>query len=312
MKSQESKTPAVQAKRNGPFFNKRGGGGFFRGPVQAKLKIGEPNDVHEKEADTMADKVVQKKCAHCEAKERKMQEETGGGEHIQKKPIFESKAEVQEEGMVQRKCAACEAEQDHGATVEKDLHTSKGGGSPLPEGTRKKMEGSFHADFSGVRIHNDDTSARMNEALQAQAFTHKNDIYFNQGKFDTTTGSGQHLLAHELTHTVQQGAAEKKTPAKPGKGPGMGLGKAEQPVAPVEAKAKMDVVTQPFRGTSDLPLVVNGSDQRAMLQANPVIDGIKAAGADKKTDLPPAAQALVEEHGGKGKKKQTGKEAARK
>src|SRR5258707_7924150 len=92
----------------------------------------------------------------------------------------------------------------------------------------------------------------------------------------------------------------------------MGLGKAEQPVAPVEAKAKMDVVTQPFRGTSDLPLVVNGSDQRAMLQANPVIDGIKAAGADKKTDLPPAAQALVEEHGGKGKKKEAGKEEAHK
>ena len=61
------------------------------------------------------------------------------------------------------------------------------------------------ADFSNVRIHDDSNAAQMSKDLNAQAFTHGNDIYFNSGKYDTSSSAGQHLLAHELTHTVQQG-----------------------------------------------------------------------------------------------------------
>ena len=67
------------------------------------------------------------------------------------------------------------------------------------------MEGAFGTDFSSVRVHTDSSAVQMNKELGAQAFTNGSDIYFNEGKFDTGSSGGQHLLAHELTHTVQQG-----------------------------------------------------------------------------------------------------------
>ncbi len=69
------------------------------------------------------------------------------------------------------------------------------------------MESGFGADFSQVRVHTDDRAVSLSQDLSAQAFTHGSDIYFNQGKYDPGSSAGSHLLAHELTHTVQQGAS---------------------------------------------------------------------------------------------------------
>ena len=69
------------------------------------------------------------------------------------------------------------------------------------------MESSIGVDFSNVKIHTDNSAVQMNKDLHAQAFTHGNDIYFNSGNFNPESKDGQHLLAHELTHTVQQGTA---------------------------------------------------------------------------------------------------------
>jgi len=157
-----------------PFFNYH--------PIQTKLTIGQPNDIYEKEADAMADKVVQRQSNH---------------------------------NVVQTKCSSCEKEeklqkksdpspQTASPNIESSLNTSKGSGSPLPNNTRQQMESSFGADFSGVHIHNDNSSVAMNNDLHAQAFTHGSDIYFNSGKYDANSNSGKHLLAHELTHVVQQ------------------------------------------------------------------------------------------------------------
>ncbi len=101
------------------------------------------------------------------------------------------------------------ADYDTGDTsnLEKDLSSSKGGGDVLPTDTRSEMESGFGADFSGVRVHNDSNAVQMNQGLGSQAFTNGNDIYFNEGKYDTGSDSGKHLLAHELTHTIQQGAS---------------------------------------------------------------------------------------------------------
>jgi hypothetical protein len=212
------KAADLAGKKNS-FFNKGGGRAFFRsgpqglpffskgtprpGIVQAKLSIGQPNDHYEREADHMADQVVQRK------------------------PIFESEVETPED-KVQRKCAACEkeekqvqkkpdgsAQQTAAPHIESTLNASKGSGSPLPEQTRGQMESSFGADFSGVRIHNNNSAAQMSKGLNAQAFTHGSDIYFNSGKYDPDSKGGQHLLAHELTHTIQQdsGLRRKNTPS---------------------------------------------------------------------------------------------------
>ncbi|UFH55826.1 DUF4157 domain-containing protein [Spirosoma sp. KNUC1025] len=90
---------------------------------------------------------------------------------------------------------------------EQSLQTNAGGGNPLPDSTRSFMENRFGADFSGVRVHTDASAQEMSRDIHAHAFTHGNHIYFNSGKFDPDSSGGKTLLAHELTHTIQQGAA---------------------------------------------------------------------------------------------------------
>lgn len=94
---------------------------------------------------------------------------------------------------------------------EQNLSSSKGGGSPLPSNTQQFMESRFNADFSGVRIHTGSYAENLSTNIHAQAFTHGNDIYFNSGKYSPHTEAGGTLLAHELTHTIQQGASSSHT-----------------------------------------------------------------------------------------------------
>ena len=76
--------------------------------------------------------------------------------------------------------------------------------------TKKQMEQGFGADFSNVNIHTDAEAIQMSNQLHAQAFTHGSDIYFNKGKYNTSSTGGKELLAHELTHVVQQNAGVKR------------------------------------------------------------------------------------------------------
>lgn len=97
------------------------------------------------------------------------------------------------------------------ASFEQNLSSTKGNGAPLPTTTKNFMESRFGADFSGVRIHTDSHAQNLSRSIHAQAFTHGNDIYFNSGKYNPHTDSGGTLLAHELTHTIQQGASTTHT-----------------------------------------------------------------------------------------------------
>jgi Domain of unknown function (DUF4157) len=94
------------------------------------------------------------------------------------------------------------------------LQQSKGQGAPLNHSVLHNMQSRFGADFSSVRIHNNQGAAQLSSNINAQAFTHGNDIYFNHGKYNPHTSSGGTLLAHELTHTIQQGAATVHRKAK--------------------------------------------------------------------------------------------------
>ncbi len=96
------------------------------------------------------------------------------------------------------------------AAVESALRSSKSGGVPLSSAVQRRMGGRFGADFSSVRVHNDGTSAQMNRSIGAKAFTHGNHIYFNSGSYNPESVSGRRLLAHELTHVLQQGAAPRQ------------------------------------------------------------------------------------------------------
>ena len=210
MKATPTKTEAAQpAKKTAPFFNKGAGQGFFKPAapgIQTKLTVGEPNDVYEREANTTADRVVRGMHAEPAAGGRG----GGAGKGISRKPIFESENDAAD--TVQKKAAGGGAPAASPA-VESGISRSKGSGSTLPSATRSQMESSFGADFSGVRVHQDSGAQQMNKDLNAQAFTHGKDIYFDSGKYNPGSSEGKHLLAHELTHVVQQtgAGAPKKT-----------------------------------------------------------------------------------------------------
>lgn len=90
--------------------------------------------------------------------------------------------------------------------VESGVNRTKGGGNPLPSGMATEMGQKIGADFSNVRTHTDQNAIQMNQELVANAFSHGNDIYFNKNQYNPSSPDGKRLLAHELTHTVQQNA----------------------------------------------------------------------------------------------------------
>jgi hypothetical protein len=79
-----------------------------------------------------------------------------------------------------------------------------GGGAPLDAATRTDMESRFGADFSDVRVHTDGAAHESAKSVNAQAYTVGPNIVFQRDKYDPASDSGKHMLAHELTHVVQQ------------------------------------------------------------------------------------------------------------
>jgi hypothetical protein len=161
--------------------------------IQPKLSVGAVDDPFEREADAMADRVmrmpetsfIQRKCASCEHEEE---------EQIHRKiTSFIQKQVNGSEGGIATE------------SVTNQINASRGGGNRMSENTLSFMESHFGTDFSGVKIHTDSNAVQMSRELNAQAFTVGSDIYFNSGKYAPDSDSGKHLLAHELTHTVQQG-----------------------------------------------------------------------------------------------------------
>ncbi|GEO11924.1 eCIS core domain-containing protein [Segetibacter aerophilus] len=88
--------------------------------------------------------------------------------------------------------------------IEEKINAKKGSGRPLNDQLKADMEQSFKYDFSEVKIHDDKESAELCASLNAQAFAIGNDIFFNTGKYDPESDRGRELIAHELTHVVQQ------------------------------------------------------------------------------------------------------------
>jgi hypothetical protein len=103
-----------------------------------------------------------------------------------------------------------EAGFDVSSDVEAGIQSQRGGGQPLPDNVRGSMEGAFGADFGNVRVHTGAESDTLNRSVQARAFTTGSDIFFREGEYNPDSSDGQRLIAHELTHTIQQGAVQQK------------------------------------------------------------------------------------------------------
>ncbi|MCP4153735.1 MAG: DUF4157 domain-containing protein, partial [bacterium] len=94
--------------------------------------------------------------------------------------------------------------------IQDQIQTLKGGGQPLPETTRNYFEPRFGKDLGNIRLH---TGTKANDAaatLHAQAFTTGNNVAFGHGHYSPETIAGKKLLAHEITHTIQQQATQNK------------------------------------------------------------------------------------------------------
>ncbi len=178
--------------------------------VQPKLKIGQPGDKYEQMADAVADRVmmmpektdglqmveqngvssINRKCAECEEEEK-----------LQMKPAIIKGTGIQMMPNIQMDKSEVPFATDN---LVQNLSHSKGSGTSMPRTVGEELGNKIGADFGNVKIHTDNTAVQMNNELNAHAFTYGNDIYFNKGKYNPVSAGGKHLLAHELTHVVQQ------------------------------------------------------------------------------------------------------------
>jgi lysozyme family protein len=155
------------------------------GIIQAKLTINQPGDIHEQEAERLADQVVSAAPAGI----------TSGRE---------------EEGKLQRQAKPNPTSPATPAAYSQ-ITAFQGGGQPLPPAIRAFFEPRFGADFSQVRVHTGHQAAEAARLLQARAFTAGNDIVFGANEYAPNgTSAGQRLLAHELTHVIQQRLGDNK------------------------------------------------------------------------------------------------------
>ena len=153
--------------------------------VQTKLTVGEPGDKYEQEADATAAKVV------------KQINSPGFNESVQTKVEPVAKPTVMRHGGISVGGI------DPG--VEQNIEGARGSGQGLSAEIKEPMEKAFGADFSGVKVHTDGNANQLNRSLHSRAFATGQDIFFKQGEYNPDNESGQELIAHELTHVVQQG-----------------------------------------------------------------------------------------------------------
>ena len=151
--------------------------------IQPSLRVSQPSDAAEVEADRVAKAVVSMPDPTPSVSPR-------GAPAISRKAAPAAKAKGAE---------ATDAK------VEAEVRAAASGGTPLPMKTRKLLEPRFRANFAGVRIHTDGNAAKLANKLNARAFAFGNHIFFGGGAYDPNSKAGLELLAHELTHTIQQG-----------------------------------------------------------------------------------------------------------
>jgi hypothetical protein len=168
------------------------------GIVQPKLTVGHADDPYEREADRIADQVMRMPSPH------------SSGHGLSITPVTAHQA--------QRKCAECEEEEEEGKLQRKESSGAEAPatappivdqtlcwpGQPLDAATRAYFEPRFGHDFSGVRIHTGGDAVSATHAVHARAFTEGNRIAFGERQYAPHSETGRRLLAHELTHTLQQ------------------------------------------------------------------------------------------------------------
>ncbi len=206
MHANEPFEPSINSPLSAPIIHRKAtcpcGGGCQSCQAKASdLKVSQPNDPAEIEADQIADKVmrmpdenarpltagvsagntVHRKCDACEEDEKE------AAETVQRKEAFSSTASTPSQG-----------------TPPSIRNVISSGGQPLDKQTRSFFEPRFGNDLSSVRIHTDLSAGQSARVINASAYTLNNHIVFGSGEYSPHTDSGRHLIAHELAHVGQQ------------------------------------------------------------------------------------------------------------
>lgn len=193
MKQSIEHTGLKQAKTTSSGGNVTTGRQFF----QPKLTVNQPDDVYEQEADAVAERVMRMASPEADSP-----------------PFFAPRPVV-----IQRKCKECEEEEEHvhrkesnggmpaaDSDFEQYVMGLPGRGVPLSTAERQYFEPRFQRDLSDVRIHTGYDAAQSAQRIHALAYTVGRDIVFNTGQYQPHSQRGKRLIAHELVHTIQQGA----------------------------------------------------------------------------------------------------------
>ena len=205
--AEEEEAP-VQTKRlsSAPLQREAAPGEEEEAPVQTKRGSSaiQREAAEEEEAPVQAkrDASVQREAAP-EEEGQPVQAKFAGGTSVQRADAPEEK---EEEGAAPVQAKA-EVGLEGGAlsrAVAGRIEGRRGGGSPLDTGLRGGLEGAFGTSFADVRIHTDTEADALNRTVSAVAFTTGSDIFFRQGAYRPESPAGKELLAHELTHVVQQ------------------------------------------------------------------------------------------------------------
>ena len=171
--------------------------------AQAKLSVGPANDVYEREADAVADRVVRSLAAP--TGETTAPDGPRAQRSATASSVSTSIAAGPRIGRVRRSATVGLGGGALDSETEAEITSTRGGGRVIRADARSTIEGPFGTDFGHIRIHEGSKGSELNDRIQAKPFTVGSDIYFRDGAPDTSSREGQRLLAHELTHTIQQG-----------------------------------------------------------------------------------------------------------
>jgi hypothetical protein len=181
-------------------------------PIQAKLTIGKPDNKYEQEADRVSKQVVNQ--IDFSKKQKKNKETQQFSKQLSQDYSFAGRTmRILPPPESSKIATSLHTPMD----LEKTIQESWNRGQKLPVNVQKTMNDSFGSDFSQVKIHTNEVSDQMNRSIQSIAFTLRNNIFFRRGHY-SPNGQDQTLLAHELSHVIQQnGETNQQLPPNLGK-----------------------------------------------------------------------------------------------
>jgi hypothetical protein len=233
--------------------------------IQTKLAIDEPGDVYEQDADRVAEQVMRT------PEHELRREETSSAAYA---PDETEQAGPDDVSL--RTAPLHSGDAGRLATPSLVQDALRSGGQALDPATRAFMEPRFGYDFSQVRVHVDETAQRSARELNAQAYATGRDIVFGAGKFDPGTREGRTLLAHELTHVVQQqGSAESGAQSVASSGARIARQRNPAPASPPNAGKMLTdwLLPEPPKPQSPKPPVSRSSDRQRRTRVTVAVTG---------------------------------------